>query len=107
MIVSIKTNLQKQDCIWSTKTSISQAERDRAIDNFLNENDDKKNKNKFHHPTFENSSIDLSIHSESCEDLHVKSHIEDDHVVISMLHPLLGTKRRLFRGGAKMNSVYD
>ena len=39
--------------------------------------------------------------------MHVKSHIEDDHVVISMLHPLLGTKRRLFRGGAKMNSVYD
>ena len=71
MIVSIKTNLQKQDCIWSTKTSISQVERDRAIDNFLNENDDKKNKNKFHHPTFENSSIDLSTHSESCEDFHI------------------------------------
>ena len=37
----------------------------------------------------------------------VEPGIEDDHVVISMRHPVLGTKRRLFRGDAKMNNVYD
>ena len=167
------------------KKSISQIERDRAIDNFLNENDDEKEDNKLHYPTFENSSIDLSILSESYEyfdianserrktnDIqkhvsasHVKPEssgligtsskrqepqneidkaydeslgidqeererkkykekavllqerrkarmpvepgIEDDHVVILIRHPVLGTKRRLFRGDAKMNNVYD
>ena len=33
--------------------------------------------------------------------------IEDDHVVISIRHPVLGTKRRLLRGDEKMNNVYD
>ena len=166
------------------KKSISQIERDRATDNFLNENDDEKEDNKLHYPTFKNSSIDLSILSESYEyfdianserrktnDIqkhvsasHVKPEssgligtsnkrqepqneidkayneslgidqeervrkeykekavllqerrkarmpvepgIEDDHVVISIRHPVLGTKRRLFRGDAKMNNVY-
>ena len=37
----------------------------------------------------------------------VEPDIEDDHVVISIRHPQLGTKRRLFRGNAKMNNVYD
>ena len=37
----------------------------------------------------------------------VESGIEDDHVVISIRRPVLGTKRRLFRGDAKMNNVYD
>ena len=36
----------------------------------------------------------------------VEPDIEDDHAVISIRHPLLGTKRRLFRGDAKMNNVY-
>ena len=166
------------------KKSISQIERGRAIDNFLNENDNEKNENKFHYSTFESFSIDLSIHSESYEDFHnaaserrktvdiqkhlsshvkpestglistsskreelqneidkayneslridqeererkeymekaillqerrkarmpVEPDIEDDHVVISIRHPQLGTKRRLFKGNAKMNNVYD
>ena len=37
----------------------------------------------------------------------VEPDIEDDHVVTSMRHPVLGTKRRLLRGEAKMNNVYD
>ena len=37
----------------------------------------------------------------------VEPDIEDDHVVISIRHPALGTKRRLFEGDAKMNNVYD
>ena len=171
-------------CLVTKEKSISQIEIDRAIDNFLNENDEKE-ENKLHCPTFENSSVDLSIFSESYEDFdiaaserrktndiqkhvsasHVKPEssgligtsskrqelqneigkayneslgtdqeererkeymekailmqerrkarmpaepgIEDDHVVISIRHPVLGTKRRLFRGDSKMNNVYD
>ena len=51
--------------------SISQIERDRAIDNFLNDNDDEKDENKLHYLTFENSNIDLSILSESYEDFNI------------------------------------
>ena len=36
----------------------------------------------------------------------VEPDIEDDHV-ISIRHPALRTKRRLFRGDAKMNNVDD
>ena len=57
----------------------------------MNENDDEKDENKFHYPTFENSSIDLSIHSESYEDFHIaaskrrktidiKKHVSASHV---------------------------
>ena len=158
--------------------SISRIERDLAIDNFLNDNDDEKDENKLHYLTFENSNIDLSILSESYEDFNiaaserrktnhvqkklessgligtsskrqelqneidkadneslridqkererkeymekaillqerrkartpVEPDIEEDHVVISIRHPALGTKRRLFRGDAKMSNVYD
>ena len=151
----------------------------------MNENDDKKDENKLHYPTFENSSIDLSILSESYEDfdiaasehrktndtqkhvsashlkpeslglisasrkrqelqneidkayneslridqkererkeymekaillqerrnvrMPVEPDIEDDHVVILIRHPVLGTKRRLLRGEAKMDNIYD
>ena len=167
------------------KYSMSQIERDRATDNFLDENDDEKEENKLCYPTFENSSTDPSILSESYEDFdiaaferrktndiqkhvsasHVKPEssgligtsskrqelqneidkayneslgiyqeererkeymekaillqerrkvrmlvepgIEDDHVVILIRHLVLGTKRRFFRGDAKMNNIYD
>ena len=57
----------------------------------MNENDDEKDENKFHYPTFENSSIDLSIHSESYEDFHnaaserrktvdIQKHLSASHV---------------------------
>ena len=80
------------NCIWSTKKKlISQIERDRAIDNFLNENDDEKDENKLHYPTFENSSIDLSILPEYHEDLEfaaserrktneIQKHVSASHV---------------------------
>ena len=51
--------------------SISRIERDLAIDNFLNDNDDEKDENKLHYPTFENSNIDLSILSELYEDFNI------------------------------------
>ena len=53
------------------KKSISQTESDRVIDNFSNENDVEKDENKLHYPTFENSSNDLSILSESYEDFNI------------------------------------
>ena len=37
----------------------------------MNENDDEKDKNKLHYPTFENSSIDLNILLESYEDFDI------------------------------------
>ena len=52
---------KKKTVFGHQKKSISQIERDRAIDKFLNENDDEKDKSKLHYPTFENSSTDLSI----------------------------------------------
>ena len=86
------------------KKSISQIERDRAIDNFLNENDDEKEDNKLHYPTFENSSIDLSILSESCEDFDIanserrKTNDIQKHISASYVKPessgLIGTSSK-------------
>ena len=64
-------NLIKYIHIKSIYKSISQIERDRAIDKFLNENDDEKGENKLPYPTFENSNIDLSTISESYEDFDI------------------------------------
>ena len=36
-----------------------------------------------------------------------KSDIQQDHIVTSIRHPALATRRRTFRGDAKMNKVYD
>ena len=73
MINSIHTNkfTKKRLDLVNKKKSISQIERDCAIDNFLNENDDRKDKNTLHYPTFENSIVDLSILSESNENFDV------------------------------------
>ena len=86
------------------KKSISQIERDRAIDNFLNENDDEKEDNRLHYPTFENSSIDLSILSESYEDFDIanserrKTNDIQKHVSASHVKPessgLIGTSSK-------------
>ena len=33
--------------------------------------------------------------------------VQDDHIVISIRHPALATRHRIFRDDAKMNNVYD
>ena len=67
----------------------------------MNENDDEKEDNKLHYPTFENSSIDLSILSESYEDFDIansecrKTNNIQKHVSASHVKPassgLIGT----------------
>ena len=67
----------------------------------MNENDDEKDENKLHYPTFENSSIDLNILSESYEDFDIaaserrKTNGIQKHVSASHVKPessgLIGT----------------